>query len=142
MTTSVEVWAPAFLWFSPQKGLGFVPDKRGIKPEQLKNVDPPSADLIPVTKFLSRHLTVDFCFEQHTGKTWCKLCEDSVEGSRETHHSRHMKELQKFLAHRQSATKEADKFYPNPCEGCGELMPKKPGRNPKLCASCKGAPSN
>ena len=135
MTTSVEIWAPAFTEFAPQKGVGFAPDKRGTKYEQLKNVDPETADFSVKTKFLPRHLTVDFIFSQYLDKTWCKLCEDEVLGNREKHHAKHMRELQNFLqAKREVVT---DRFFPNPCTQCGEEIPWKPGRAPKLCNSCK-----
>lgn len=76
------------------------------------------------------------------GRLACKACGAYVPWEPpELHFRRHQAELDRYLARKHGSKREpeAEGFYPEPCESCGNQIPRtgKPGRPPSICESCK-----
>ena len=76
------------------------------------------------------------------GTIACKACGKYVPWEPpELHFRRHQAELDRYLArkHGKKREPEAEGFYPEPCESCGNSIPRtgKPGRPPSICETCQ-----
>jgi hypothetical protein len=76
-----------------------MPDKKNVKPEMLKNVDPTIRDLPVASKFSLKWLSdPEKVFSSWDGR--CNLCETHPTEGKDRHLAKHLREASKWLKQR------------------------------------------